>query len=75
MSHANVTTWTCDTCGRREELPNGMPPKGWKEVRAVDMAEPKSDAHWEICAGCYHELERLLAPKRDRVADLQKVAA
>jgi hypothetical protein len=77
VSHNNVTTWVCDTCGRREELLSGQSPMGWHNVAATPVvsAVPTSPTAWELCTGCFHELERLLAPKRDRVADLQKVAA
>ncbi len=75
MSHVDVDLWTCDCCGRREELPSGGLPKGWHDVTGKPADGTDTGQEWELCSGCYHEMERLLAPKRDRVADLQAVSA
>ena len=73
--HENITSWTCDTCGRQERMATTKPPKGWRRVVGALLEDPEVEADWELCQGCYGELERLLQPKRDRVADLQRTAA
>jgi hypothetical protein len=81
MSHANVTTWTCDTCGDRVEVPAGQLPRDWREHTSrrldasnQDPAKPAEDKRWEVCPSCDANVERALAPKNDRVGTLQRAA-
>ncbi len=61
MSHNNVTTWTCDRCGRSVDVEHEAFPIGWHWLTS-QLIGPKdtSDRTWEVCNGCYSQVERLL---------------
>lgn len=61
MAHDDAVQWVCDTCTRTVALPKGTTPEGWQQMKAqsIDPKETKQRV-WEICAGCYSKVERLL---------------
>jgi hypothetical protein len=76
MTHADVTTYRCDRCQKRAELPRGECPSGWRRVSSLPLASPAPTLplSWELCDQCAGQVDRLLEPV-ERVADMQRVAA
>jgi hypothetical protein len=66
MSHNNVTTWTCDRCQRQVSVDHHLRPDGWTYIRAEGgMIRAEIVEHeWELCPGCYSQVERLLMHQR-----------
>lgn len=66
MSHRDVTTWTCDSCSRPVAVNTGDTPAGWQIVTAMPVDTAEQNRQWEVCPGCYSQVERLLM-NRDNV--------
>lgn len=61
MAHSAGVTWTCDRCRRQITLEAGQTPDGWRLVRSEDLEDKGGNKRgWEICGGCYSQMERLL---------------
>jgi hypothetical protein len=76
MSHGVVTTWTCDRCGRTEQIDNTHVPANWVElVKKTLPAHPQEEGRmivsWEICSGCSDQVGRFMlgskAPVDERI--------
>ncbi len=69
MSHLEVVTWVCDRCSRKVSRMKDEPPPGWHWVTAGPLwtpeYEPGDAVNWEVCAGCYSQVERLLMNQKN----------
>jgi hypothetical protein len=68
MSHNNVTTWTCDRCGRQADVERAdTAPPGWHLITAQTFSKD-DQRNYEVCGGCFSQVERMLMNQRDVVA-------
>ncbi len=68
MSHSDLTTWTCDRCGRSVAIEKKAFPAGWQWVTAQAITAPDIppvSRTWEVCGGCFSQTERLLMNQRN----------